>query len=215
MGLPVKFEAVQRVDPANPLANLSLPAWLNASLNGLTASSIEVTREDGVKARMVVPAVQRSLSPSTSMRAAIAKRAGELAAALVAFDTDMLAANVSDMLLGFIVQGLGDSGHEGRARSYMMALDDLPAWAVGDACRRWLRHEAGEYNYAFPPTPPILRDLAMTARLRVEGQLRSLNKLLEAHVVEDPPTYTDEHRAEMQEKLQTLFAGIANKKAVP
>lgn len=211
MAVPVKFEAVRRLDPANPLASLSLPAWLNASLSGLTANSIEVTRADGVKARMVVPAVQRSLSPSISMQAAIEKRTGELAAALVAFDTDTLAANVSDMLLGFIVQGLGDSGHEGRARSYMMALDDLPAWAVGDACRRWLRHEAGEHNYAFPPTPPILRDLAVTAKVRVEGQLRSLNKLLEAHVVDDPPVYSEEHRAEMQEKLQALFVSVAKK----
>jgi len=203
----VKLETVRRVDPANPMVSLSLPAWLQSSLSGLTAGSIEVTREDGVKARMVVPTIVRSLSPSTSMRAAIERRAGELAAALVAIDTDAMATSLADMLLGFTMQGLGDSGHEGRARSYMMALDDLPAWAVADACRRWLRKEAGpEFNYAFAPTPPILRGLAETSRLRVAVQLSQLRKLLDAHVIDDPPTYTEEHKVEMLAKLQTLFA---------
>jgi len=144
------------------------------------------------------------------MRAAIERRAGELAAALVALDTDAMAASLADMLLGFTMQGLGDAGQEGRARSYMIALDDMPAWAVADACRRWLRKEAGaEFNYAFAPTPPILRGLAETARLRVSVQLGQLRKLLDAQVIDDPPEFSEEHKAEMRGKLQELFRGVA------
>lgn len=203
------LEVVRRLDRTNPLADLSLPAWLQSSLRGLTVGSIEVTREDGIKARMVVPTIVRSLSLSTSARTAIERRAGELAAALVAFDTDALATHVADMLSGFTAQNLGEAAQRGRARSFLQALDDLPAWAVADACRRWLRREAGtEFNYAFPPTPPILRELAMISRLRVATQLEQLRKLLNARVVDDTPAFTDEHRAEMLGKLQALMAGI-------
>lgn len=70
-------------------------------------------------------------------------------------------------------------------QAFRIALDDLPAWAVEQAVKAWLRGEVeGRSNVAFLPAPPQLRDLAKRAMAPVLAERRQLRTLLRAEVVE-------------------------------
>lgn len=64
---------------------------------------------------------------------------------------------------------------EARSEAYMVALEDVPTWAVGAAGKRWARGEVAclgdKVNLSFPPSPPQLRILALdeVAKVRAVG----------------------------------------------
>lgn len=197
---------IERIDARRPLATLSLPAWLQRSVSGLTVGWEDVTRADGAKARMRVWTIARSLSPTAETRRAIESRISDLSRILAAVDVDVALARVTEMLLAFPMPAGGQSAATARARGYIAALDDLPSWAVSEACRRWLRGDAGDgHNYAFSPTPPVLRRIAESAVVQARVQLDKLEQLLEAKVVEDPQEFSDEHCAKMRTRLAELL----------
>lgn len=215
MNALAKIEPLPPLDLARSLKTLSWPAWLQHSANGLTVGSEEVTREDGVKGRLIVPTIVRSLAPSSSARNAIEARIAELRAARAAVDIDFAMAKVTELLLSFNAQQMNEAGAKARARGYITALEDLPAWAIAEACRRWLRGEAGEQNYNFAPAPPILRKAAESAAELVDHQLTALERLLSAKVVDDPEEFSAEHCEDMRERLAVVFREAAQPKAIP
>jgi hypothetical protein len=61
------------------------------------------------------------------------------------------------------------------------ALDDVPAWAVENAMRRWHRSECGVlHNYAFAPAPGVLRGIALQELEPAKLVLRQLKLVLSA-----------------------------------
>lgn len=102
-----------------------------------------------------------------------------------------------------------------RANGFRIALEDLPAWAIEEAVKRWLRGEDGEgsENYAFAPSPPQLRRLALRARALVELRLRNFHRLLQAEVlpIEGPKEYVDE--AKIHNLLASVTRAVAVKRA--
>jgi hypothetical protein len=60
------------------------------------------------------------------------------------------------------------------------ALDDLPAWAVENAVRRWHRAECGVHNYTFAPAPGVLRGIALQELEPAKLVLRQLKLVLSA-----------------------------------
>jgi hypothetical protein len=61
------------------------------------------------------------------------------------------------------------------------ALDDVPAWAVENAVRRWHRSECGgQHNYAFAPAPGVLRGIALQELEPAKLVLRRLKLVLSA-----------------------------------
>lgn len=206
MNVPAKVEQVPALALEQSLKTLWLPEWLQRSVNGLTVGSTAVTREDGVRAMMPVPTIRKSLAPSPQVRAVLSDRVDELDRSLTAIDIDMAMAKVTELLLSFAGQQMNEAGAKARARGYLTALEDLPAWAIAEACRRWLRGDAGEQNYNFSPSPPVLRKIAEQVTNLVRAQRDSLVRLLSAYVIEDPVEYSDEHCTEMRARLQTLFS---------
>jgi len=107
---------------------------------------------------------------------------------------------------------------EVRAEAFLMALDDLPVWAVASAVRQWHRGDCGQddrgqpYDYHWTPSPAELRRIAKRELwLRVGSQLYDLNRLLGAEPLIE---HSDEHRAsmlarfaELRLKLQTSLVG--------
>lgn len=215
MSALAKVEPLQPLDLNRSLRTLSWPEWLQRSASGLTVGSEEVTREDGVKARLVIPTIAQSLSPSPSARLVIEARIAELRAARAAVDIDFAMAKVTELLLSFAGQAMNEAGAKARARGYIIALEDLPPWAIADACRRWLRGDAGEHNYNFAPSPPILRKVAESAVGIVDSQIAALDRLLTAKVVDDPEEFSAEHCEKMREKLVLVFKDAAKPKAAP
>lgn len=109
------------------------------------------------------------------------------------------------MLLALPSKGAGEATGEAKADAYMIALEDMPAWAVTAAIRGWYRGEHGtEHNYTFAPAPAVLRKLAMTERWKVSGRAKALGELLEAVPEVE---FSDDHRKEMLGRLQRIGVG--------
>jgi hypothetical protein len=61
------------------------------------------------------------------------------------------------------------------------ALNDVPAWAVAAALRRWHRSECGPaHNYSFAPAPGVLRTIVLEHLEPAKLVLRRLRMVLSA-----------------------------------
>lgn len=118
---------------------------------------------------------------------------------------------IAKLLISFPMQQAGEKAAEMRAGAYIEALEYLPTYAIAQACREWLRGESGDYNYTWSPSPPVLRTRALVAKQRVDVQISSLKRLLEADIIPDPPEFTDEHRGKMLVRLSEMFKSIYEK----
>lgn len=194
------------------LKTLSLPEWLQRSVSGLTVGWESAVRPDGIEGRRNTPVIARSLAPSKEARMQIEARIRELRAARAAVDIDMAMTAVTELLLSFSSQAMNEAGAKARARGYIVALEDLPAWAIAEACRLWLRGEAGEANYNFAPAPPVLRKIANTIASRVDHQRSVLERLLNAKIVEDEPQFDDRHCETMRAQLAALWRSFGTPK---
>jgi hypothetical protein len=184
------------------LRTLCLPDSLQRLVSGLKVGFTEVIRQDGVRACMTIPTIVASLAPSMRDRVTIARRLDDLALIQAQRDTDIGMAKVAEMLMAFQTGGISPEGAKARANGYMAALQDLPTFAIVEACLRWLRGEAGEQNYNFAPTPPVLRQVAEKCARLADYQVAQLQMLLEAEVVPDPIEYSDEHCEAMRKRLR-------------
>jgi hypothetical protein len=131
------------------------------------------------------PTIPRPLSATE--RQTISATIGSLERSLSELGpTEAVAAQVMKFLLAFPGRELSDMAHEARCEMYVDALEDLPAWAVKEGCRRWLRREdgAGDENYSFAPSAPQLRRLAERATYTVRCRIQQLDRLLKARVGE-------------------------------
>jgi len=96
---------------------------------------------------------------------------------------------------------------------YFDALEDMPAWTVREALRKWNRAESAQFDpkqphdFKWAPQPPVLRKLAEYELLRVTGRIRQLQRLCDASALVE---YSDEHRAGMLERLSNLFNRAAD-----
>lgn len=122
---------------------------------------------------------------------------------------DRIGAAIAGMLSAFPSQQLGDAEQMARAGMYRAALEDVPAWAVDRAVKFWMRreHSEGRENYAFAPSPPQLRRLAVIACGPVRGELQKLRRLLSAKVERN---LTHEQRAANVERLKSIVGGKAS-----
>lgn len=78
---------------------------------------------------------------------------------------DAILAMLTTLLMGSAMGHASEVGVDAKLDLYEMALDDVPAWAVAKAIRRWMKHDCPvsielRPNYAFPPSPATLYALA-------------------------------------------------------
>src|SRR5262245_20323888 len=115
--LPVTFEPIPKLDPEKPLeALLSLPAWLQRCVKGLTADYMR-------------PTIPAELALSEEQRVAIAVRVEALKSAEMSCDIDRTMAVVVTLLDAFPGAKLGDDQARTKAQGYMTALESIPTWA--------------------------------------------------------------------------------------
>jgi hypothetical protein len=120
-------------------------------------------------------------------------------------DLDRAAVLLANVLTAFGTAASSEKVQKMRAQAYLLALEDLPAWAIEEACHRWLRGEAGDFNYSFAPSPPQLRTVAIAQRDKRVHLRKALERLLTA---EPEREYTKEYRGEMLLRLADLFRGV-------
>lgn len=93
---------------------------------------------------------------------------------------------IGKMLLAYPMAGSSAEAGKARGEAYLDALDDVPAWAINEAIRRWHRGEGGGQgcNYRFAPAPAELRFAAMQLLQPAKQTLAHLVALLSAPSIE-------------------------------
>lgn len=106
-------------------------------------------------------------------------------------------------LLAFYATGRTDEGSSDvKLRGYILAVEDLPAWAVGEAARRWFRGDCGAQRYDFAPAPATLRSIAQGIAQVAAGQLVVMRRILAAQP-------SEEISAEERARVARLQDGLA------
>ena len=89
---------------------------------------------------------------------------------------------VAKLLAVFPAGNMSDAVIDARSEAYDIALEDVPAWAVEVAAKRWIKGEVAilgdKPNLSFPPSPPQLRALALDELAKMRGALWRYRRLL-------------------------------------
>jgi hypothetical protein len=118
---------------------------------------------------------------------------------------------ITDLMLALPSAQQSDVGAEASGKAFLMALDDVPSWAVAAGVRRWYRGECGEtefgrpYDYRFRPSPADLRRISLIEKWRVYGRVTILRRLVAA---EPRLEFSEEHCQRMKDKLASLSSQL-------
>jgi hypothetical protein len=97
---------------------------------------------------------------------------------------------------------------EASGEAFLMAVEDLPVWAVKAGLRRWYRGDVGcdqggnPYNTHWRPAPADLRAISMVELWRVRSRIEELKNLATA---EERIEYSAEHCADMRKRLAEMW----------
>ncbi|MGY2915777.1 hypothetical protein [Bradyrhizobium sp. USDA 3262] len=93
-------------------------------------------------------------------------------------------------------------------KHYLLALRDVPSWAVEIAVDDWIggfcgNDERGEpYDSQWRPVPAVLKKVAMSVTYPLYVQTRTLRRLLAAEPIIE---FSEEHRAGMRARVASLL----------
>lgn len=133
--------------------------------------------------------IAASMMPSADDRRHIASRVMDLKAAERELDHTVAGAYLTGFLVSFPAEKLKADLADAKAEFYMIAVDGIPAWAVVEACRRWVRretelHKRGKAKLGYAPSPDQLNAVAREVLGEVVGHRLALENLLRAKVEE-------------------------------
>ncbi len=123
------------------------------------------------------------------MRTDIARRIAALEAAAQPGPPETILEMIARVMTRYGV-GSGDADLAAvRAEDYLEALEDLPAWTVREAIRRWRRGEGGGTlrDRAFAPFEAQLRAIAKALAAEAAWQAQVLRRILAAEVEPEIP----------------------------
>jgi len=184
--LPAKFEAIQPLDPARPLRALCLPPWVERCVAAVTF--------DG--------RLPSELALTEDQRGMISVRVDELMKGEMACDVPQTMVVIAGLVEALTNQKISAEQAEVRSEAWLTALEGVPTWAVEEASVRWLQARAGPQNYAFPPTPPLLRQVADDILAEVRMQRVQLQRVLNAR---------PESERDLAQQLADLVAELRKK----
>ena len=167
--------------------NLTLPARpalprLRPKTLSLPPSLAELERTlRSEEAASRTPTLSRAL---TQDERSISSRLVDEVAPLAEAKPDSVTAlqEAAKLLTVFPAGNISDAVLDARSKAYETALEDVPAWAVAAAGRRWIRGEVAvlddKPNLSFPPSPPQLRALAVDEWSKARAALWRYRRLL-------------------------------------
>lgn len=190
--------ALPAVDVRQPETLLSLPPWLATQIAAVSDLGYGRTVLDPVTKAIVgqVATIPRSKMPTGPQRAAIAQRIEELHAASMPGPLSSTLAIIGSIVSRNSAARQDEDLASIEIEAYRDALDDLPAWTVREALRRWRRGEVvgNKRDLEFAPKEHRLREIALMVEASVRGQIVRLQRILEA---EPDDSLTAAQRAEM------------------
>ena len=178
---PVRLPAV---DTAEPASMLLLPDWLASQIVEVSDLGRGRTEVDPITRQVTkrVATIPASKMPTGPQRTAIAIRIAELRDAIEPGPvTDTIAA-LGDLIQEYAPARLDDRTVSIKCEAYLDAVEDLPAWTVRAAIRRWRRGEvdADPSTLDFAPRPARLRQIASRLVGAAMGQANRLQRILDA-----------------------------------
>ncbi|CAO4171096.1 hypothetical protein AFFFEF_01708 [Methylorubrum extorquens] len=199
--------ALPAIDTADPASMLLLPDWLASSIAAVSDLGAGRTEVDPVTRQITarVATIPASRMPTGPQRTAIARRIADLQAAIEPGPVEETIGVLGDLIQEYAPSRLDDRTVSIKAEAYLDAVEDLPAWTVRAAVRRWRRGEvsADPATLDFAPKPARLRGIAERMVLVARGQAARLQRVLDAKPEE---RITDAQMAANSEKLTGLIA---------
>jgi len=204
------LEAISRPDVRRLDRMQSFPAWL-ASRVALMKDEQQRSTVDG-KYR-TIPTLPANLTLSQAQRAEVERyvAASESLRDQTPANADRWKKNVfsavTKLMLVLPAPQQDDVGSEVTGEAFLVALDDVPYWAVDAAIRKFYRHECGlngrgqPFDYHWRPAPAELRRIALDAMEPFNLQIATLRKLLAAEPLNE---FSTEHCERMQGQLREL-----------
>lgn len=202
--------------PSNPARLPSLPAWLQQRSAAL-ASAVQA---DSSGQHREMPILPKEMILSSSERSEVQRHIHELARFTRLDQTILLRevtmsndAAIATMIAQLLIKGdgarLDKASSDALTEDYLDALEDLPAWCVREAIRKWNRGESAplegkKHDFNWRPKPPALRRLAQHELAGVKGRIISLLRLCEAVPLVE---FSDEHREKMLNRVRDLIRG--------
>jgi hypothetical protein len=197
----------------------SLPEWVGSRIDSVR----DADRRSTVDGELVVlPRLPVSLILSSAERAEVANLIREIENLLaqtpyerVERERETLAIIGTFMLSVPAVQQ-NDIGAEASAEAFLIALEDVPTWAVEAALRRWYRGECGldargkPHDYHWRPAPAELRRIAMVEVWPARQRVATLRRLLAA---EPRTAFSESHRATMLARLASIKISNVHERA--
>jgi hypothetical protein len=203
--------ALPAIDTADPASMLLLPDWLASSIAAVSDLGAGRTEVDPVTRQITarVATIPASRMPTGPQRTAIARRIADLQAAIEPGPVEETIGVLGDLIQEYAPSRLDDRTVSIKAEAYLDAVEDLPAWTVRAAVRRWRRGEvsADPATLDFAPKPARLRGIAERMVLVARGQAARLQRVLDAKPEE---RITDAQMAANSEKLTGLIAKTAD-----
>lgn len=213
MTLPVEAgwpEPLQLPDVRRLERMPSLPAWVGSRIGSLKTE----TQPDPLTGKWrATPTLPSNLILKPNERKAVIQHVDELT--LLCKQTPVADVrwqqqvwiSLTKMMLVMPTFTQNEMSAEARGEAYLMALDDVPVWAVEAAIRRWYRHDCGTdeqgkpYGYHWCPAPGELRYIATVDAHRVGRRIHVLNQLL---LAEPLCEFDEAHRQAMGKRLAEL-----------
>jgi hypothetical protein len=92
---------------------------------------------------------------------------------------------LAKLMLAMPARVAGPEAAEARIDAYLVAVSDVPGWAVDKAVKRWYRgacdvHGSEHFNYSFAPSPADLRRIAWCETGSLHKPIARLNAILSA-----------------------------------
>lgn len=206
------IEPPQLPDRSNPAQVPSLPAWLQRRVDALGSAD-----QDNYRPKAQLPA---SLNLSSSERALVEQHIAGLERFLDLSQPITLREKVlsNDQAHGVMIAALlmkkgarlDAAVSEALTEDYLDAIEDLPAWCVREAIRKWNRAESPPldkkpHDFNWRPEPGPLRRLAFIELCKVKGRVVALKRILNAEWI---PVFTADHRREMLLRLQGVLHSL-------
>lgn len=200
--------------PSNPAQLPSLPAWLQQRSAALGSA----VQPDSSGRNREMTTLPKDLILNSSERAEVNRHLVELSRFTRLNETITLRETTmsndaahATMIAQLLLKGgkrMDKQSSDAATEDYLDAIEDLPAWSVREALRKWNRAESvaldpkKPHDFNWRPEPPTLRRLALHELAGVKGRMLALQKLLDAVPLLE---FSDEHRAMMIGRLQELF----------
>jgi hypothetical protein len=192
----------------------SLPAWVQQRIDALES---ECQPDNTGKYRLMV-VLPRAMILNSSERAVVEERVADRASWLdvgqpITLDERTLSNDqaisviIAELLINPRGSKLDDISSRALAEAYLIATDDLPAWSVRNALRKWIRGESAKFDgkphdFDWRPAPATLRRLAQMELAPIKAEMVQLEKLL---IAVPRLELSDEHRAKIRARFAELL----------